>query len=88
MYVFYFAYLIIIIDVAPLVARKSKTDAYTSARKLVNLIYFIFTQFSTAWLGAAPTGNRKRAVSDVDHTSQPSKKVKKGMKLFFFANNS
>jgi hypothetical protein len=30
----------------------------------------------TAWVGAAPTGNRKRAVSAVDHMDQPSKKAK------------
>lgn len=31
-----------------------------------------------AWVGAAPTGNRKRAVSAVEaeHMDQPSKKVK------------
>ncbi|KAF8814198.1 hypothetical protein BYT27DRAFT_7266604 [Phlegmacium glaucopus] len=43
--------------------RKSKTDAYTTA----------------PWVGAAPTGNRKRAVSTVEHTTQPSKKVKKAL---------
>jgi hypothetical protein len=29
-----------------------------------------------AWVGAAPSGNRKRAVSTVEHTDQPPKKVK------------
>jgi hypothetical protein len=30
----------------------------------------------TAWVGAAPTGNRKRTVSTVEHTGQPSKRIK------------
>jgi hypothetical protein len=29
-----------------------------------------------AWVGAAPSGSRKRAISTVEHTDQPSKKVK------------
>lgn len=29
-----------------------------------------------AWVGAAPSGSRKRAVSTVEHMDQPSKKVK------------
>lgn len=29
-----------------------------------------------AWVGAAPTGSRKRAASTVEHIDQPSKKVK------------
>jgi hypothetical protein len=68
--------------VAPQVARKSKTDAYSTARKLPNYFIRFSYPFVIAWVGAAPTGNRKRTVSNVEPTAQPSKKVKKGMHFF------
>jgi hypothetical protein len=63
----------------PLAARKSKTEAYTTAGKLFfSSLVYSYTCFATAWVGAAPTGNRKRTVSNVEDTAQASKKAKKG----------
>lgn len=69
-----------------LAARKSKTDAYTTAGKpLIHLFVYSHTRFAIAWVGAAPTGNRKRAASNVESTAQaqPPKKVKKGLFSLF-----
>jgi hypothetical protein len=46
---------------------------------LLICIFHSLTHFTIAWVGAAPTGNRKRTVSDVAPTAQPPKKVKRGM---------
>lgn len=49
-------------------------------------MFYSHAHFTTAWVGAAPTGNRKRAVSNADHgaqAAQPAKKVKKGLNHTF-----
>jgi hypothetical protein len=73
-------------DVTPPAARKSKTDAYMTACRSSSPLSFHFhvhVYFMTAWVGAAPTGNCKRAVSTVEHMDQQSKKVKKGLVSLF-----
>ena len=53
---------------------------------LLLVMFYSHAHFMTAWVGAAPTGNRKRAVSNADHgaqAAQPAKKVKKGLNHTF-----